>query len=112
MFDPRTLPNGDLGPALGLFVSFGGWLADTFISLIGIWYHGFTEKNRFMVRWLKKPWLVWVHCAGLVVLLYGLYSLLVWGGLYNDSHAWVAFTFGAPSWYYFVKNYLFIRKGK
>jgi len=113
MFDPRTLPNGDLYPNLGLLFVYAGLLADCITTRYGIWVKGLAEGNRLM-SWLTDKshvFRTWLD-GGIIrpALTFLLYGILAKGGVFDNAHAWLVFLFGVPGWLMTILNLIKIRK--
>ena len=113
MFDPRTLPNGDFWPNVGLMFVYAGLLADCLITRYGIWVKGLAEENKIMKWFTDKNHTLrtWLDGGPIrIALTILVYALLVKGGVFDNAHAWLVFLFGAPGWTMAIRNLVMISK--
>ena len=108
IFDPRTLPNGDFWPNLGLFVTYAGLILDTVVAYIGsvngkatktVWVGPVSSFGAFLNAGIIRTALV---CAAAVVL--GKVGLL------NNAHAYVEWLLAIPGFANMVHNLIIIHK--
>lgn len=111
MFDPRTLPNGDFWPSVGVVVLFVSLLLDVLVEYYGrsqynpakatktIWFGAQTTTFAF-VNSMVRLGLTFVLAAFVLPSL----------GLMNNAHAYVPFLLAAPGFANTIRNLLIIKK--
>jgi|SRR5277367_6231102 len=108
MFDPRTLPNGDFWPNLGLFVAYAGLLLDTVVAYIGsakgkatktVWIGPVSPFGAFLNAGIIRTALIFAAAAVLGKL-----------GVMNNAHAYVEWLLAVPGFASAVHNFIILQK--
>jgi hypothetical protein len=113
MFDPRTLPNGNLTFNLATVLWYVAMLTDVFVTRWGIWYYGQAEGNR-LVRWMTKNAFGTFVDAGLFrpAIIAAFLAASGWAGCVDKAHSYLPFGLAAATMIWPIKNYLKIRKAQ
>lgn len=113
MFDPRTLPNGDLTFNLACFFWYAAMLADVVVTRIGIWGHGQVESNRLMAWFTDKahPFRTFLD-AGVLrpALVLPFLTFASWSGYVDKSHSYLPFGLAAATVTLPIRNWLKLKK--
>jgi hypothetical protein len=115
MFDPRTLPDGDLTYNLAVFLWYGMMLADCLVTRMGIWWYGLAEGNAIMKWFTDKNHTIRTFLdAGIIrpVLAMAFLSASSAAGIVDKAHSWLPFGLVALTAVQVVLNLLKIRAAK
>lgn len=113
MFDPRTLPNGDMTFNLAALLWYAAMLTDVLVTRWGIWYHGFQEGNNLMKWFTDKNHAFRTFLDGGVLrpaIVLAFLAASGWAGCVDKAHSWLPFSLAAATFVWPIKNYLKIRK--
>src|SRR5260370_18084293 len=107
MFDPRTLPNGNVPFNLAACLWYVAMLTDVLVTRWGIWYYGESEGNRVM-RWFTKNAFRTFLDGGVLrpAIVLAFLAASGWAGCVDTAHSWLPFSLAAGTLVWPIKNYL------
>lgn len=111
MFDPRTLPNGDLWPNLGLFVAYAGMALDTAAAYYGA--SQFNPPKATKTLWFGPVSTTWAFINGGLIrgaAICALAALLPHVVSFDNAHAYVEWLLAIPGFASLVHNLIIIKK--